>query len=168
MKLSEIAFPVYRLQKAKPSTIEGVTFYLKVDREGNDIPEIIDDKNIKESSLARRRLHIKKPYPIREAIFFYGDLLKLGVKDAWFIDHLGKLFTLGKTRKVPLICRKITNIKKEIGATLVEIEGLPGRYMSLFPPESNEGYALMLKISVHSYLLYGFSQEKITDTYRKI
>jgi hypothetical protein len=168
MKLSEAVFPVYRLLNSKPSNIDNVIFYAKVNSKGEEVAEVVDDKNISGPTLSSRRLHIKNPFIIKEAIFYYGDLLKIAKKGVWFIDSKGALFTIEKTRTVPIIYKKIRNVERIVGATIIEVEDLPGRYMSLFPPEREEEYAAMLKIANHSYLLYGFSTHIHKNIHRKI
>lgn len=171
MKLSDISFPVYKLAKQKPNELDGVLFYLKSAIHNNtkcQVSQVIDDKNVLGDTLARRRLQIEKPYKLKCAIFFVGDLLKEAVKHQWFIDSQGTIFTLEKTKRIPLVYKKITNIIRDVGVAIIEVEDLPGRHMCLFPPMEDQKYAAFLRPTSRSYILYGFADKKYEDTYRKI
>lgn len=171
MKLSEIVFPVYKLAKQKPNEEEGVLFYLKsavYNEIRCQVAQVIDDKNIPEDTLSRRRLRIEKPFKLKCAIFFVGDLLKEAVKHQWFIDSQGAIFTLNKTTRVPLVYKKITNIIRDVGVAIIEVEDLPGRHMCLFPPMEGQTYAAFLRPTSRSYILYGFADKQYKDTFRKI
>lgn len=176
MKLSEIAWPVYKVGLHPPTIEDGVVFYFTIKREDDKSitpsVKIIDDRNITGDKLSLRRLRISgtgaKLHKLQHAIFFPGDLLKLATPKMWFIDSLGKLFNYKKSKIVPLIFKKILITHRTPSASLVEIQDIPGRYMCLYPPNTEEKYAGVLKVDKHSYILYGFFKELHKDTVRKI
>ena len=170
MKLSEIAWPIYKVGNNRPLEEDGVLFFLKESKDDTKI-EIVDDKTLPLSTLAGRRLSLKDKkvplYNLRVAIFFLGDLVKIATPNTWFIDSSGRLFQYNKTKFTKLSFRKITKVVRSVSATLIEVEGIPFRLMSLFPPRLEQKWAGVLKWN-GSYILYGFYSEKHKDTVRKI
>ena len=172
MNLKEIHFPVSYIGKTQPTVMDGRVFIPK--KSGEDITLfIIDDLRIPKETLGMRRLALSKDssitlYNINKVIFFIGDLLKQSDPHSWFIDNNGKVFRYTKTRGVPLIYKKILEVIPAVGCYYISVEGLNSRYISLFAPTSYQKYAAVLKLSVHSYLLYGFSEEYRKPTRRKV
>ena len=173
--LSQVSFPVYRLSKVKPSQEYGLLYYcneyFNVDTaEFNRVVSIVDDTNIREQTLSRRRLRAKAQgttlYPLRKAIFFLGDFIKMAKKGYWFIDSNGKLFTYVKSTKTPLIFRKIKKIIPTKGTgSLIEVEGIPNRFKTLYIVNNNMRYAGILSRG-HTHVLYGVYDRKYKDTWR--
>ncbi len=174
MRLSEISFPVYKLAPRLPSVVGSLVFYATRKKDSYKI-EIIDDTSL-EGSFGQRRTKLLykalegelKLFKINTAVYFLGDLIKLATPDMYFLDSAGKIFKYTKSRSVPLVYKKIVNITKVIGASLIEVEGINSRFMCLFPPMDNQKYAAIIKESLGSYILYGFSEEWQKDTVRKI
>lgn len=168
MQLKEIVWPVYSLKGHPPIIEEGVSFYTTKDLKGI---EIIDDKSISGDTLAKRRLLLYsqgvKLFIPRYALFFIADLIKFSIGNTWFIDAGGKIFQYKKHKMVPLVFKKITNTIKDIGATIIEVEDIPARFKSLYPPTIEQKYAGLLKIN-NAYVLYGFFKERYKNTVRKI
>jgi hypothetical protein len=170
--LSDIQFPVYLLGKEKPQELDGVLFYHRSDKEGNDIILIVDNKNWHHETLAQRRLKVmmdctKKLAKITHSIFYIADLIKLSGPGVWFIDNNGKLFTYTKSKSVPLIFKEITKVTMvPLGGVILEVEGIETRFKCLYAPD-NEKFAGLLKIG-HGYILYGIYEEKPADTRRMI
>lgn len=176
MKLEDISFPVYKLGKNKPITEEGVTFYLSsYEKEDGTIiyfPSIIDDKNIPGATLGIRRMKLlekrEKLFKLKFAAFFLGDVLKLTTGNTWFIDCLGTLFEYKKTKRVPLIFKKIVSVEKiPTGGALIRVEGIPHKFKALFSPMLEQKYAGILCVS-GGYILYGFYDTLYDKTYRMI
>lgn len=174
--LEHISFPVYCLGHREPLVDNGVIYYVSGENVNEEDEEyrlsILDDKNVEGTSLAQRRLllasngvHLKR---ITKAVFFLGDFLKTAKASNWFIDSLGLLFKYVKTRKVRLVYKKITKILKlPQGGTIVEVEGIPGRFKTLFVSSSTKDYAGIL-IDKHTFILYGLYDKKYKDSYRMI
>lgn len=172
MKLQEISWPVYKIGSTRPQTEGGVIFYYHESAKG-PVLEIIDDQNISGSNLAVRRMRIVmadnevKLYKIKYAIFFIADLVKMAKANVWFIDSAGKVFQYVKSKFVPLVFKKITNVIRDVSCYLIEVEGSPVRYKVLYPPTDAQKYAGLLVLG-KGYIIYGFYEELHTTTYRKI
>lgn len=178
--LAEIVYPVFKLGLEKPIVQNKLVFYWYENLVENDEHEleqvnvyrIVDDKNIDLPSLALRRLAIKaqgvKLFKINKAIFFLGDLIKISKPNMWFIDSKGKLFTYHKQTRALLKFYKIKyNIPLKAGGSIIEAEGVPSRFKSLFSPEQDKKYVGILHIGI-SQILYGFYAEKPKDTWRMV
>ena len=159
----EINYPVFKVGIEKPTVQDKVMLYLRQYRDEDDKPYhrylIIDDKNIDKPTLGERRLELFKENiklkPLGTAVFFIGDLIKLATKRTWFIDNEGKLFQYKKTKSVPLIFRKITlQIDIPSGGAVLEVEGIPSRFKTLYTPRLEEKYAGIL-VDGFKYILYG-------------
>ena len=177
MKLSEVNFPVYKIDKTPPSEDGGVLFYIKRSKvTGNTVLRIIDDKSIPGDTLSKRRVQLllkavakeASLYPIKRCIYFVGDLIKEATPKQWFIDSSGKPFRYIKNRTVPLVYRKITNIIPVIGGVLIGVEGTEARFKALFPPADIHKFAALLQVSPRSYILYGYSELQYPNSVRKI
>jgi hypothetical protein len=176
MKLNEISFPVYRLGKRKPIMEEGVSFYLSM-KELDDgkivyFPSVIDDLKIPGGSLGIRRMKLlnsgEKLFRLKYAAFFISDMLKLSNGATWFIDTNGKIFEYKKTKRVPLIFRKIVNVERiRTGGAIIQVEGISTRFKSLYSPKIEHRYAGLLQVS-GGYLLYGFYDTLYDKTTRSI
>jgi hypothetical protein len=170
--LNEIQFPVYLIGKEKPQEHDGVLFFHRSDREGNDTILIVDDKNWHDETLAQRRLKIMMLredalFKITQSIFFISDLIKLSSPSTWFIDNLGKLFIYKKSKSVELIFKKIeSTIRINTGGAIIIAEGIETRFKCLYAP-NNEKFVGLLKIG-RGYILYGIYDEKPNDTRRMI
>jgi len=172
ISLTEISFPVYKLDKLKPAEESGVVFYVK-----NDSIYIVDDKSIPKETLGGRRLQLQSQnfeekkfniYKLKQAIFFLGDFIKVAVSNQWFIDSKGNIFTYTKTKSVPLIFKRITQILPiKTGGAILEIEDMSTRYKCLYKP-TNEKYAGLLQLSPREFILYGVYNELHKNTVRKI
>lgn len=169
--LKDLQFPVYKLGSKPPDVSDGIVSY-EYRREGGFDVRIVDNRNLEGSTLAARRLKMLandiQLYTLSTAVFFVSDLLKLSTPSTWWIDSSGRIFRYIKTKSVRLIFRKITSKLRITTGCLIEAEGLPGRYKSLYPPLEGQEYAGFLRVSPHSYILYGFFNDKYKDGRRKI
>lgn len=178
MKLTEIAFPVYKLGSIEPIRDSGELYFRKLRRlEDDSLVEtklVVDNRNLPGFTLAIRRLALLEDkevqlYKLKSAIFFLADLLKLATPKTWFIDANGKTFRYIKTHTVKLIFKPIKRIIPVLsGGAILEIEGLPSRYKCLAKPSEYKKYAGMLHTSSGAYILYGTYDELPKDTRRKI
>lgn len=170
MKLSEIVWPVYSLGKNSPSKEGEVLYFSKETKNGLSL-EIIDDKSIKGNTLAERRLKLLVNgvplFKIKYALFFIADLVKIATPHTWFIDSSGRIFQYKKKHTATLTFRKITRVIRDIGCSLIEVQGHPARFTCLYPPTPEQKYAGLLKMN-GIYILYGFYEHQHKDTYRKI
>lgn len=172
INLLEISYPVFRLGFDKPSEDGGVLYYAQTDEEGNNRFRIVDDKNIQEPTLARRRLKLSAEgislYRLNKAVFFLGDFIKISKKNLWFIDSNGRLFTHEKKIRAKLKFHKISKlIPIQGGGCIIEVESIAGRFKSLFAPERGEQYAGILEYNMSS-IFYGFYDQKYDPSWRMI
>lgn len=172
MKLTDIVFPVYLLGNTRPVEEESLVYYEKVLENGKPLYLVVDDRSIESKNLGIRRLKLKerglKLHALKLAVFFISDFIKLAKGTTWFIDSIGKVFNYRKTKLVPLIFKKVTKvIPMKHGGSIVEVEGSPVRYKTLFLPRIECRYAGLLKLG-NSYILYGLYENKLKDTKRKI
>ena len=163
MNLRKINFPVFPLNKPVSKIGTKTLFINSADEE-----EILDDSSIPAATLGLRRLQIKgKLYPLKRAIYFLKDIVKLNPKQ--LIDNTGKIINYKKSIFVDLIFRKITNITPiPTGGALLEVENESPRYKIMYAPTPLEKYIGMLQVSPKVYIVYGLYEEKHKNTRRKI
>lgn len=170
MKLSEIVWPVYSLGSNCPSREGSLLYFSRKEKDGISL-KVVDDAGVPGDSLSARRIYLMaegvKLYRIKYALFYLADLVKLAKPTTWFIDASGKLFQYKKVSTAKLVFKKITNIIRGIGHTIIEVEGCSNRFSCLYPPTLEEKYAGLLIVQ-GSYIFYGFFKEKHKSTYRKI
>jgi hypothetical protein len=133
---------------------------------------IVDDQNLPGANLAIRRLQLLnsgvKLKQLARAVFFLGDLIKLATSSTWFIDYAGNVFRYVKSKNVKLTFKKITKILPiKSGGAIVEIDGIPTRFKSLYMPNAEDTHAGVL-CDKASFILYGFYDKKYSDTRRLI
>lgn len=174
--MKDIVWPVYRLSERKPRIENGVVFYTaeyfdKDTAENSANIRVVDDRGIDKPTLGLRRLRIPKGvsvFPIKTAIYFLVDLIKLAKSTTWFIDSAGKVFQYQKSTRAKLTFHKIRQILPAEGlGCIVEVEGLVFRFKSMKHPEAWEQYAGLIYIS-GGYMLYGFYEHKPKDTWRMV
>lgn len=177
LDLSKISFPVYKLgnvsvvsDNGKDSVFHSRTL---VSGEVEYRELIIDDKNINEETLARRRLRLRESganlFKLKDAVFLIGDFIKLAKTGIWFIDSEGQIFEYKKTTRVPIVFKKIKNvIPARNGGAIIEVEGISARFKVLFPPNPEEAkYAGLLLVGV-GHILYGLYDQEYDKTTRMV
>jgi len=177
MQLEKIVWPVYRLSEKEPLRDEGIIYYAT---EYSDLDtsertatfRVVDDLNIKGDTLSRRRLKLAVEnmplFPIRQALYFLGDLLKVAKPTTWFIDSSGQLFQHKKSTRAKLIVKKIKNVFPTQGlGAVIELEGMPQRFKTVFKPSPDIEYAALLQVGL-TYIFYGLYTEKPPESWRLI
>lgn len=178
MNLTDITFPVYNITGFQPpETVAGISFtytesFNEDTGEAKSRVRILDDKNIAESTLGKRRLKLlmKKVtlHRLNRGIFFIGDFIKLANPRKFFIDSSGKIFQYKKETRAKLEYKDITNvIPLKAGGALLEVKGIPYRMKCLFAPKETETIAGVLKLP-KAYILYGLYTEKHEPSWRRI
>ena len=176
VNLADIRFPVYQLGTDKPESLDNVLFYLFIANAGTEDEvikiTIIDDKNVPGDSLATRRLQLatqdRKLHPLKKAVFFLPDFLKVAKKSTWFIDSNGVLFQYTKQKRVPLVFRKISKIiNMSTGGSIVEVQGVPGRFKTLFTAPKTATWAGLLVMG-NGTVLYGLYDNEYRATTRQV
>ena len=147
--------------------------YLEVD--SNTVStniKLIDNLAEPGETLSQRRLRMSAQevplYPLRVAIYFLGDFIKLAKKGWWFIDSTGKIFTYTKSLSVKLKFYKVKKVipSKSTGS-IVEVYNLPERFKTLFTVDSNVTHAGILEYR-GIYILYGLYPQEYKSTRRMI
>lgn len=178
MDLSTINWPVFKLGEHRPHCEDGVVFYSKeyVDLQTGEVRQglrVVDDKSIPGNSLGMRRLKLKfqeevKLFPIRTAVYYLQDLIKLAKQTSWFIDSQGAVFQYRKSTRAKLTFHKIKKILPVEGmGCIIEVEGIPQRFKCLYHPKPEQAYAGVLRWGL-GYILYGFYHEQLKPSYRKV
>jgi len=175
-QLAEIRWPVFKLGEKKPEQQEGLVFYYTEYVDNDNIPSInirlVDDAALSGKTLGLRRLQLKtlneKLYPIRTAIYFLADLIKLGKSTTWFIDSNGKVFQYEKNTRAKLTTRKIKNVfpVDAVGCVL-ELAGVPHRFKAMTRPKDEQIYARVLQLGM-IYIFYGYCEAHKADSWRMI
>lgn len=175
--MSEIHFPVFQLTSRPPQEVGGIVYYLNEsfnqdNAQFSQTIRIVDDRNLPFETLSRRRLQIVADggalYPIRRAIYFLGDFIKLVRTNVWFIDSTGRYFQYKKTTRAKLRFYKVQNIFPLTGGgAIVQVQSLPQRFKVLFKPKENLTWAGVLELNKVN-ILYGLYPEKYPDTWRAI
>lgn len=174
--LTEIAWPVFRLADRKPDFKDGLSFffthYVNEHNEETGNMRIIDDKSYPQKTLGLRRLAMQLDevnlYPIRTAIYFLADLIKLGKAATWFVDNSGRVFQYEKNTRAKLITKKIKQILPADGlGCVVELEGISSRFKCMRRPNEFQSYARVLKFGM-GFIFYGFCEEVKPDSWRMV
>lgn len=177
MRLETIAWPVFRLGEKEPQRDNGIIYYAT---EYSDLDtsertatfRVVDDTGVTGDTLSRRRLRMMVDdiplFPIRQAIYFLGDLLKVAKPTTWFIDSSGQLFQHKKSTRAKLIIKKIKNVFPTTGlGAVIELEGMPQRFKTVFKPAEDMQYAALLQTGL-TYIFYGLYVDKPNDSWRLI
>lgn len=176
LNLSDLVFPIYVIGTKKPITDLGVSYFVYGRNVGDTDEElkltVLDDKTVPGDTLAKRRLYLKcKNVPLKKltkAIFFISDFIKIATPKIWFIDSKGNIFNYTKSKSVPLLYYKIKSMTAmPQGGQIVEVEGIPYRFKTLFKPTSEVMYAGVLKDGME-YILYGLYDKKYKNSVRRI
>lgn len=173
----ELSYPVFHLPKGRPSYSDGIYFYyhqLEKEDEVKEVLRILDDVNEVGETLGKRRLRLYskgiKLVKISKALFFLGDIIKTAVGgNNWFIDNKGNVFEYRKSSSARLVFRKIKKIIPiPTGGSILEVEGIPSRFKTLYKPLPEEKYAGILELSEFNYILYGLYDKKYDNTRRAV
>ena len=176
-KLSEIVWPVFRLGEKKPEQDSGLVYYYThyVDEMNSETATIrvVDDQNVPGPTIGLRRLRLKSEhkatlFPIRTAIYFLADLVKLAKSTTWFIDNSGRVFHYEKTTRAKLTTKRIKQVLPAQGLGCVfELSGIPNRFKAMQRPEEHQHYARVLQLGM-SFIFYGFCDEHKPDSWRMV
>lgn len=165
---------MFRLGEHKPSQHEGLVFYhthyVDHDNIENVNIRIVDDANLSGKTLGLRRLQLQdeKLFPIRTAIYFLADLVKLAKSTTWFIDSSGRVFHYEKNTRAKLQTRAIKQILPASGlGCVVELVGISSRFKSLQRPGEHQHYARVLKLGM-GFIFYGFCETVKPDSWRMV
>lgn len=165
---------MFRLGERKPAQHSGLVFYHThyVDDSNTEsvTMRIVDDTNLSGKTLGLRRLqlHDEKLFPIRTAIYFLADLIKLAKSTTWFIDSSGRVFQYEKNTRAKLVTKAIKQVLPADGlGCVVELQGISSRFKSLQRPSEHQHFARVLKLGM-GFIFYGFCETVKPDSWRMV
>ena len=165
---------MFRLGERKPEQDGGIVFYHTRYVDNNNVESVtmrvVDDANLSGETLGLRRLQMQKEklFPIRTAIYFLADLVKLAKATTWFIDNSGRIFQYEKNTRAKLQTKKIKQVLPASGlGCVIELEGLSSRFKCMQRPSETQVYARVLKLGV-GFIFYGFCEEVKPDSWRMV
>jgi hypothetical protein len=166
----DIIFPVYKLGSTPPNNEGGVLYYEK-EYKDRKYKYYLDDINIIKPTLAKRRMELlksdKRLFPLKIALFFLGDFIKVAKSRVYFIDATGKIFTYKKSIRASLKYYVIKqNLRTPTGGSIIEVYGISSRFKALFY-NADARYAGILKHGA-GYILYGLYETRGKNTYRLV
>ncbi len=172
ISLIDISYPVFRMGTERPSKEGDVTLFIRHYGDDSISYKVVDDTSLHGDTIGKRRLQLLKDgVPVKKlgkAVFFLGDLIKMASPTVWLVDNNGLVFQYKKTTTALLTFKKIKYVHPiSTGGAILEIEGIPSRFKTLFAPTDGERYAGILVLGI-SYILYGLYTQKYDDTRRKI
>jgi hypothetical protein len=173
MNLSELHFPVFYIGK-QPNIEGNISFFItrkKMIESDIDYIKVIDDKSVLGNTLAERRLALASQgvalYKLKYAIYFLQDMIKITKGETWFIDSAGNLFKYKKSKSCRLVFKKVLKTLNHSGVFVLEVEGIPTRYKTLYPASPDQTWAGIL-YTPDGPLLYGLYNKYYEDTRRFI
>ena len=153
-----LTYPVFILNTEEVSYRDGLLF-------ANDL--VIDDKNQEAPTLGQRRLlTTHKLYPLRRTLVDFSAVIRSGKK--WFIDSNGVAFEYEKVKYTAVKAHKILRKIPKGSATVLVIEKLNFRVAVPRPPPRSFEWALMMYLDRYPWRIFGYSDEKLPDSRRKI
>ena len=159
MKISDVRFPIYVVHTDDIINRDGILCC-----EGS----VIDDTNVKGSSIGERRLKtpMKNLYSLRLMLDNFVDMSKHRGK--FYVDSNGKFFIYEKSITAKLKYHKIKRIVPKGVASLLHLHGVDKPFEIKRLPSNFEQYAGVLYIrNIPSYL-YELSTNKKKDTWKKV
>jgi len=165
---------VFRLGERKPEQYSGLVFYHThyvddMNTESVNI-RVVDDANLSGTTLGLRRLQLQdeKLFPIRTAIYFLADLVKLAKSTTWFIDNSGRVFQYEKNTRAKLQTKRIKQVLPAQGlGCVVELEGISSRFKAMQRPSETQNFARVLKLGM-GFIFYGFCETVKPDSWRMV
>lgn len=168
---------MFKLGERQPNQESGLVYYYThyVDELNSETATIrvVDDASVPGNTLGLRRLQLKTDpgvtlFPIRTAIYFVADLVKLAKSTTWFIDNSGRVFHYEKNTRAKLTTRKIKKVLPASGlGCVVELEGISSRFKSMQRPGEFQHFARVLQLGM-GFIFYGFCEERKPDSWRMI
>lgn len=165
---------MFRLGERKPEQYSGLVFYHThyvddMNTESVNI-RVVDDANLSGTTLGLRRLQLQdeKLFPIRTAIYFLADLVKLAKSTTWFIDNSGRVFQYEKNTRAKLQTKRIKQVLPAQGlGCVVELEGISSRFKAMQRPSETQNFARVLKLGM-GFIFYGFCETVKPDSWRMV
>lgn len=158
--ISDVVFPCFLLPPGDLIFRDGLVFLNG---------KIVDDRNIEDEILGRRRLETphKNLFGLRNSIPSKEVLFK-NKGNTRYIDRLGHIFIYKKTLYCDIISHKIKRIDRKTIASLVWVSKINFPFKVSRPPPSEYTWAGILYLKQNPWLLYDYFTEKQHTYKRKI
>lgn len=149
------------------------THYVDESNQETATIRVVDDRSVAGDTLGMRRLRLKSDpkvtlFPVRTAIYFLADLVKLAKSTTWFVDNSGRVFHYEKTTRAKLTTKRIKQVLPADGLGCVfELQGIPSRFKAMQRPGEHQQYARVLQLGM-SFIFYGFCDEHKPDSWRMV
>lgn len=157
--IPKVVFPVFILPSGNWYERDGLLY---LDR------RVIDDRNMTGETIGKRRMQtpMKNLMPIRGSLENLTGIIKQTSKT--FIDTKGIPFIYEKTRSCPLKYYRIKRVERKETASVLWLKGVKFPFKVPRPPTSELQWAGLLHLGDRPWLLYEYSEEKLSDTRRKV
>jgi len=157
--INKVRFPVFRLGSSNWDEQDGLLFIEN---------KLLDDKNMPGDSLGKRRLQtpFKDLYYLRYSIDNLIGIIKQ-TQNA-FIDSEGMPFIYEKSISCPLQYYKIRKIEQKTRASVLWVKGINFPFTIPRPPDPDMSWAGVLHMKSIPWMLYEYSENKKSDTRRKV
>lgn len=176
--MQELNFPVFKLAaKTAPEERDGILYYVSENfnrdtAKYHQTARVLDDKTLPGPTLAHRRLQAQKLgatlYPIKTALYFLGDFIKLAKSNTWFVDSTGRVFQYKKTTRAKLQFYRVQKLFPLPGmGAVVEVQGISQRFKVLWMPTVPVQWAGVIKFG-KTLILYGLYKDKLPDSWRLV
>jgi len=146
--LARIKFPVYCLPSDNWQTVDGLLYVDNI---------LVDDRNVPEPTLGRRRL--KTPFrnllPLKRSVSDIVGMMKQ--TNNAFIDSTGVPFLYQKTKIVPLKYHRIKKIIKKGVASVLHLHESKATFIIPRPPPEGTLWVGVLYLHSHPWQLYEYS-----------
>ena len=157
--VNKVSFPVFILPSSNWEERDGLLY---LDN------RVIDDRNMAGETIGKRRMQtpIKNLMPIRGSLSSVVGILKQTNKT--FIDSKGVPFLYEKTRSCPLRYYRIKKVERKDSASVLWLRGVNFPFKVPRPPTAELQWAGLLHLGNRPWLLYEYSEKKLSDTRRKV
>ena len=157
--ITKIVFPVYILPSSNWQEQDGLVY---LDN------RLVDDRNMAGKTIGIRRMQtpMQNLMPIKGSLDSLVAILKQSHKT--FIDTNGLPFIYEKTKSCPLRYYKIKRIERKETASVLWLKGISFPFKVPRPPTMDLQWAGLLHLGNRPWLLYEYSEEKLSDTRRKV
>lgn len=157
--LHKVEFPVFPIGSSNWTFTDGLLY---LDN------ELLDDKNMSGKTLGARRIQtpFHSLYTLKKCIETPVGILKQ-TKNT-YIDNKGTPFIYSKTKMVPLKYYSIERVVRKETASVLWLKGISYPFAVPRPPLPEFAWAGILHLNNAPWVLYEYSENKESDTRRKV
>lgn len=155
-----VIFPVFNLPNGNVHYSSGLTLF--------EDGKILDDRNVKGTNLARRRLrtkHQKELFKLKNKCDHLGDMLISSSN--FFIDSKGRVFEYQRTQTASLKYHIINRVEYRDIDSKLYVSGISTTFVVPRPPAIEQKYVGILYLYT-PWLVYEYCSYKKKNTYRRV